>query len=227
MKIRTIAFSVLAAAVCAAQGVKPRPQATDYPVQTSQDGTAIGAALVPPAEVRSAFVTDLNRGYAVVEIALYPKGGRMVDVNTDDFLLRVVGTKETSRPVRPKAVAAVLQRTAPTERNIDLYPTVGIGYESGGYDPMTGRRGGGVVTSTGVGVGVGSTKPAATDQDRKTMETELTEKGLPEGKTARAVAGYLYFPMRAKKRAVAYEIEYQGGSGTAVLPLGEAASRTR
>ena len=39
------------------------------------------------------------------------------------------------------------------------------------------------------------------------METELSEKGLPEGATAAPVAGFLYFPISRTKRAT-YQLEY-------------------
>jgi hypothetical protein len=43
------------------------------------------------------------------------------------------------------------------------------------------------------------------------MEQELADKALPEGKTTRAVAGYLYFPKpTARQRNAAYEITWYG-----------------
>ena len=43
------------------------------------------------------------------------------------------------------------------------------------------------------------------------MEQELADKALPEGKTTRAVAGYLYFPKTtAKQRNASYEITWYG-----------------
>ena len=47
-----------------------------------------------------------------------------------------------------------------------------------------------------------------------TMGQELEDKALPEGKTERAVAGYLYFPMTtAKRKNVAYELMYYAAGG--------------
>ena len=43
------------------------------------------------------------------------------------------------------------------------------------------------------------------------MEQELADKALPEGKTIRTVAGYLYFPKpTAKQKNPAYEITWYG-----------------
>ena len=107
----------------------------------------------------------------------------------------------------------------PSLQRRKLYPSAGVGYESGpSYDPVYGtRRGGGVGTSVGVGVGVGDSRPAATDRDRKTMELELGEQQLPEQVVTKPVAGYLYFPLPTKKKGVAYELEYNGPAGKLVL----------
>jgi hypothetical protein len=112
-------------------------------------------------------------------------------------------------------VASALQKTAPNQSDVTVYPTVGVGYESGPrtYDPVTGgTRGGGWRTAVGVGVGVGSTRPASTEPDRRTMETELSEKGLPEGAFSKPIAGYLYFPLAPAKKS-SYELEYDSPAG--------------
>ena len=67
--------------------------------------------------------------------------------------------------------------------------------------------------------------PASTGADRRTMETELAEKGLPEGPAERAVAGYLYFPFPGKKHDVAYDLEYRVNGERFLLPLGKYASK--
>ncbi|MCP5113527.1 MAG: hypothetical protein GY953_22055, partial [bacterium] len=114
----------------------------------------------------------------------------------------------------PEAIAAGLQRQdQPTDREVTIHPTVGVGYESGDrYDPTYGRRRGGWTTSVGVGVGVGNAPPvASTPADHETMEIELHEKGLPEGVTTKPVAGYLYFPAPKRyRRTVPWTLEYNG-----------------
>jgi hypothetical protein len=97
-----------------------------------------------------------------------------------------------------------------------LYPTADVGVVSG-------PNGHAVYTGAGVGVGIGDQgqppRPGSTDRDRMTMGQELEDKALPEGKTERAVAGYLYFPMATTKRKnVAYELMYYAaGSKLRVL----------
>jgi len=218
------AFVTLAAVAWAADppGVKPKLAASDYPSHAAADSAGIGARLLTPAQVRASFSTDLNRAYLVVEIAVYPKDGTQLDLGPGDFMLRVAGTDISARPAAPRTVASVLQKSAARDRDIALYPTAGVGYESGGgYDPVYGGRRGGWSTSTGVGVGVGSPRPASTDADRKTMELELGDQQLPEKMIAAPVAGYLYFPLEERKKGTKYVLEYQGGAGKANLPLAQ------
>lgn len=170
-------------------------------------------------QVRSTFVSDIDRGYVVIEVGIFPEKGQRVDVSASDFVLRGKDTKTQARAATPAEIARILQKTAPTERSIDVYPTVGVGYESGrGYDSMTGSRRGGVYTSTGVGVGVGSSRPVSTDADRKTMEQELTEKSLPEGEAAAPACGYLYFPLNPKRKGP-LELEYRGLNQRVLIEL--------
>ena len=205
------------------QGIKPRADMADYPARVERGGIAIGAALLSPDQVRHTFASDLNRGYVVVEVAIQPKTGSVLEVLADDFTLRIAGAEATARPASPRAIAAILQKDAAKQSDVAVYPHVGIGYESGSaYDPVTGtRRARGVNTSVGVGVGVGAGGPrsASTDQDRRTMELELSEKGLPEGPTSKAVASYLYFPLAAKKKGVTYELDYRGDGSKITLRL--------
>ncbi|MDT8068633.1 MAG: hypothetical protein ROO76_10770 [Terriglobia bacterium] len=48
-----------------------------------------------------------------------------------------------------------------------------------------------------------------TEADRKTMETELRDKSLPQGEVSQPVSGYLHFPVATGKK-VQYELEYTG-----------------
>ena len=57
--------------------------------------------------------------------------------------------------------------------------------------------------------------------DRKVVETELDEKGLPEGAVMTPVAGYLYFPLAKKAKNARYELEYVLNGNKVVLRLAE------
>lgn len=210
--MKFVIMVLLAAGAASAEvpGIRPRADLSDYRAHSQQDGITIAADVMDAEQARHAFATDVHNGYIVVEVAVYPESGRQpMDLSAMDFTLRLKGYPSPIRPVSARTIAAVLQRKSSPKTNpsdIALYPTVGIGYESGGYDPVYGdRRRGGWRTAAGVGVGAGASgngvpAPASTDRDRKTMQTELEDKALPEGPASKAVAGYLYFPIPAKKK---------------------------
>lgn len=218
-----------AAVVCAAslaiagpKGTVPRTSADRYAAHTVRDGVGIGIVLLSPEQARKEFVSDVNRCCVVAEIALYPAKDKALDVSLNDFVLRVKDPETSAKPASAKVVAARLQKKAGSDRDITVSPTVGVGYESAGYDPVTGRQGGGGMTRTaGVMVGIGGSgpQPASTDKDRSVMETELSEKGLPEGSASAPVSGYVYFPVARKKDAV-LELEYalKGSKVVVALP---------
>jgi hypothetical protein len=54
--------------------------------------------------------------------------------------------------------------------------------------------------------------PGSTPQDRMTLESQLSDKALPQGRFSEPVAGFLYFPVKAikKKSNGAYEMNYLG-----------------
>lgn len=210
----------------APKGTVPRATADRYPAHTEQGGVGIGVIRLTRDEVHNAFASDVNKCCIVVEVALYPPKDSTVSVALKDFVLRVAGTDVAARPSEAKVLAAKLQKKAtPQDRDVTISPNVGVGYDSGGYyDPVTGqRRAGGVYTSTGVGVGIGGSRPqpGSTDVDRHTMELELGEKGLPEGETASPVAGYLYFalPQQKDKKTIKHELEYNLNGNKVVLTL--------
>jgi len=223
------------AAVCAGTlamassiGTVPRSTATQYPAHTVSDQVAIGAVKLNEQAVRKIFSSDLNRCCIVVELAIFPTKDHPAKISLGDFSLRIANTDTAVRPSGAKVVASSLQRKAGSDHNVTVSPQFGVGYESGTYnDPNNhgpynnGRqqRSSGVYTSSGVGVGIGSNQSGSTREDLVSMETELSEKGLPEGTATAPVAGHLYFPI-SKKKNVKYQIEYtmDGQKMTVALP---------
>lgn len=213
-------------------GIRPRGNSTDYPAHQSAKGVTIAAAAIAPEQVAKLFATDLNRGgYLVIEVAVYPEAGGAggeTDILSRDFVLRIGSDPTIVRPVSGLAIAAALQRkNTPKPRqpgDVTLYPSATIGYESGTYN---GQRHSGVYTAAGVGVGIGDPgpmgppRPASTDQDRSTMQQELEDKGLPEGKATQAVAGYLYFPRppSAKHSRSTCHLTYYAAEGQVSLAI--------
>ena len=218
--LATVALLVFAWA--APQGTAPRSSASDYPAHVQKDGVALGAKLLSSAEVRKTFVSDANHCCVVVEVAVFPKAGENLAVSLDDITLRVAGTDIAAKPSSATVVSAALQKDAQRQRDVTVAPAVTVGYQSGtAYDPATGTvRGGGVYTGAGVGVGVGQrgNQTGASEKDRSVMETELREKGLPEGEGAKPVAGYLYFQVPKGKNAK-YELQYKLNGNTVLMNL--------
>lgn len=211
-----------ASAFAAPKGTVPRASAEKYALHASQDGVGIGVVLLSPEQARKQFVSDLNRCCVVVEIALYPEKDQPVAVSLNDFAISPVASESATKPASAKVVASTLQKKAADTRDISVYPSVGVGYGSGGYDPVTGTRTpGGTYKQVGVGVGIGGGgQPASTDKDRATMETELSEKGLPEGSAAAPVAGYVYFPI-TRKKGTALQLSYAVNGQKIVLRLSQ------
>src|SRR5262245_5124754 len=143
-----------AVAVDAPRGTVPKAAANQYRANAAQDGITIGATLLNAKEVGQAFSTQVNDCCLVVEVALYPQKDSLVEVSLNDFALRVVGRDIAARPSSAAVVAGKLHRQAEHEesgRDVTISPAGGVGYESGGIDPVTGqRRPGGVVTTAGV-----------------------------------------------------------------------------
>jgi len=230
IKSLALLFICLICAALAAQspkGTVPRASADKYPAHAEQSRASIGALLLSRKDARKVFITNVEECCVVVEFALFPKGAH-VNVSMDDFVLRVKGSDVGIRPSTAELIAADLVEITPRDRTTQtgVETHSGIGYEHGGYDPATGqRRPSGVVYSSGAGVGVGvggKTTPGNTETiryDRSAMEQELSGKGLPMGEASAPVSGYLYFPVPAKDRKNARQLEYTTNNEKIVLNL--------
>ena len=189
-------------ASAAPKGTVPRSSADKYALHAVREKFSIGVVTLSPEQARKQFVSDVNRCCVVVEVALYPSKDGKLDVSLNDLVLRQNNSEVGEKPASAKVISSKLQKKAEATRDISVYPSVGVGYGNGGYDPATGTRApGGTYKQVGVGVGIGGSGPQAgsTDKDRAAMETELSEKGLPEGAASAPVSGYIYFPVARKK----------------------------
>ena len=200
----------------------PRASADAYPAWKAEAEYSIGAKLLTKTQIQNSFVTPLAGRYVVVEVGFYPANGKVVSLERSAFALHSSDSKYSVNPADPEEIASILQKRPPSSRDVILYPTANIGYESYPvYDGTGTHRISGPVYGAGVGVGVGSTNPTATtDSDRTTMETELRDKELKAGEVAKPVAGYLYFPLSSKEKAT-YQLEYRGTDAVSNLPLSE------
>jgi hypothetical protein len=233
--MKRIFLPMLAAALLLATdhpGVRPRGAAKDYPAYDSADGITIAAAVVPAGKVHHQLSREMVKaGYTVLEIAVYPGPGKSVNVSCDNFSMAVGSTQDLARAETPEVVASAIdsdkrmkEPKIPPPVQVHGEETIGAS-TGGGRDPLTGRRyPGSVYTESGVGVGVGDPRGAGPPPDNpgmggaspQSVYDKLEQKALPEGKTTKAVAGYVYFPKVSPQFANStepYHITYQGPTG--------------
>jgi hypothetical protein len=226
-----------------APGIRPRADAKSYPTHWENADFSIGVVLLAPEQVKKMFKADLNHGYVVIEVGIFPSSGKDVDLYPTDFTLSV-GEKSTAlRPVSADTIAEVLagKQEPPRVRGPhDINTSAGVSIGRASYpDPVTGRRRSETVTETDAGVGIGepapgscrgydcdSTSPVPPTSQRSPTQTanvisqDLWEKSLPDGKTVHAVAGYLYFPKPSRKaKNASWELRYENADGKTRLPL--------
>jgi len=226
-------------------GVRPRGAPKDYPAHGSAAGFTIAASVVPAGKVKHQLSPNLVKaGYTVLEVAVYPDPGKEVDVFPGDFTMRIGSNPNVANAESPAMVVRSIEAGKRVDdpqipARVQVHGEETIGVSTGGRDPATGRR---YPTSvyTGTGVGVGAGNPGAGDPSPAdpryppgdprnpdvtggappqatpwTLGDKLAEKALPQGRTVRAVAGYLYFP-EVSPRLVnsndAYYLDYAGSN---------------
>ena len=221
---RTCIFLVLLSSLALAQNPPaPRASASDYQASKVEAQYAVGAKLLSKTQIQNSFATPLAGHYVVVEVGFYPADGKTIDLERSNFTLAATSDSKASvAPATPEEIATILQKRPASSRDVTLYPEAHVGYESYPvYNGTSVKQVGGPVVGAGTGVGVGRNPSAATtDSDRKTMETELSDKELKNGEASAPVAGYLYFPVTGKEKGN-YELQYRGGDATTRLTLSE------
>jgi len=212
----------------AGDGISPRATAEDYPAHTVSGKVTIGAALIPPAQVKKLFGEDLDkRGYVVFEIGMFPAADSEVEISADDFKLRQGKDSSVTRAATPHMVAGDVQhpQTQPDAKlpgNVHVYTEDTIGVYSG----SNGQHG--VYTDTRATV-TNHPPPPAPPSTRNTgndgLEQRLEDKSLPDIRTKRDVAGYVYFPKPSNDKKADYELLYFGLDGQVSLKLSPPASK--
>jgi hypothetical protein len=222
--MRPLVLLTLAATLLAQTGVRPRDAAADYAARASGNSATVGATILTPDQAKKLFAVDLHKlGYTVVEVAVYPE--RDVEVAARDFLLKVGTDGNTVRPATPAAIAGRIDRKSDSSKppkipeRVQVHGSETIGYETGPYHR-------GVYTDSRVGVGVGAPQPAppppphsskGKDTDALSVQVDLENQALPEGRFSKPVAGYLYFPVTLKKTTV--ELTWYGADAQVRLPM--------
>lgn len=211
---------VIASVAQQPKGIKPRSAPENYPAVNIQPNLTVGTLRLSDSQIRKTFVASLGRKYIVLEVGAFPKSE--VLLSPQDFLLVVREQKDEIRAANPDTIAGQLAKEeAKGNKDVSVSPVVGVTYGSGSdpYGPSYGGRGWG--TTTGVAVqrgGGGQRDPKTIEADRKTMAAELKDKQLPDGSTAKPVAGYVYFPVPDNPK-VTLALEYRGPAGNFTIPL--------
>jgi len=162
----------------------------------------IAAERLKPDRVAKTFSSEIDRDYMVIEVAVYPQNGAIIDVQWFDFALRFAGQQET-RPDTPEEASVPLRERPGIKGPVEVTSETGV-IVTTQKDPVTGRRSTRAGTYEGIGVAVGNPQPnplppASRGPDPRVLQDKLQEKALPQGKTGKAIAGYLYFPKPPKK----------------------------
>jgi len=177
-------------------GVPPRPKPSDYPVHENAKADTLAAVIVPADQIRKMFSAEVAKGYLVVEVAVYPADGHSFDVDLLDFALKVGG--QVIHAEKPRDVAIPWPEKGATIGNRGPAVSTETGViVARGTDPVTGRPRTGVGTWEDVGVSNTPRRddpPPAPKPDQSALEDKIRAKALPEGRTTKPVAGYLYFP---------------------------------
>jgi hypothetical protein len=221
-------FGVALFLLAGSPGIRPRASVADYPAHQAASSFTVGAAVIPPGDVKKIFAADLNAGgYIVIEAGVFPLPGKDVDLSPGDFMLLTDAGRVATRPVDAGDIAAVIgrgHRASPSSAPSGVYTTTGVAVSHGSaVDPATGRRISGTVVEVDAGVG-GGTPPvnypvSQAGPNLAALEQELWAKSLPDGRTAVAVAGYLYFPKSSGKTNGAWELTMDGAAGRVKLTL--------
>ena len=199
--------------------IPPRNSAADYTVSGKSASVEIGVVCVPAAQVKKLLGEDLEkRGFVTFEIGLFPAGANRVDVSPDDFKLRQGKDPSFLRSAPPGLVAETIYPTRNKEPKIDgnvsVQTTEAIYSSRAGTGRMTG-------VAVAVGKDPNAPQPPASPSAGKNADLVLllTESQLPEEKTLRPVAGYVFFPKPPGGKNADFELIYLGMDGQISLKL--------
>jgi len=225
MKFRpgSLSFLLALSIAFAGDGIPPRGSAEDYTAHEVSGKIAIGAAYVTPAQVRKIFGEDLDkRGYVVFEVGMFPNGDADVDLSPDDFKLRQGSESAVTRAATPHMVASDAHpQSSPDNADVPNKVHVYTADTIGVYRGPNGQRG--VYTDTSATVtNYPPPQPRpmpgqASNNDK--LEQVIEDKSLPDIKTKRAVAGYVFFPKPSKDKHADFELIYFGIDGQVSLKL--------
>lgn len=185
-------------------GTTPRSKPSDYPAHQKVKTAELAAVILTPDEVKKIFSSEVARAYMIVEVAVYPADSEKFDVDLLDYSLKIGG--QLTHADKPDNVMIPWGNSSrvPTLGNNGPTVTEDTGViVAHGTDPTTGRPRTEVGTWQDVGVSNyprPADPPPARKPDQTALYNRIAGRALPQGATAKPVAGYLYFPQYGKKR---------------------------
>jgi len=202
---------VLLTGAAFAQGTTPKEKPEDYPVHAQTRSATLGGEFMVhsfSAGEQSYFV----KGFLVVEVALYPPKGRMVDTHSGNFILRINGHKQEVLPQPPSVVAAAVAHPEWNSQS-RVEGDAGIGPTS----VSVGRPRPAEVPGMPI-PGQPSAPPQAPrdnpsglpPRERVKPQQVVLDTALPEGEHRGPVSGFLYFAWAGKASSIkSLELRYE------------------
>jgi hypothetical protein len=156
--------------------------------KASDSSVEVAATFFDAAAVQQATGSDFKDTYTVIEVTVTPKGDKLLELQPDDFLLRVTSDADSSGPMAASQV-------------------YGAG---GGLVLHSGRETIGITRTDPGYNGVSIVKGSSTAS--KEQIDALQSKMLPAKSISRPVTGLLFFPL-AKKKPHSLDLVYTSPVG--------------
>jgi hypothetical protein len=222
---RIACFCFITVILAGDTGTSIRPNASDYDAHQTIREAAIGASILPAAQVARVFSSAVSKKYTVVEIAVYPQSSRGFDVVALDFALKT-GPDDRIYAITPEQVAWQGKRAPdssnPSSNGVHVVTEAGIAIGTR-TNPATGRTDHGVAAYGGVEVDnrPQSNPPPKSGSNDSTyiLEGKLRGLQLQEGQTSRPISGYLYFAGPKKQKTTSLVLEYSRSGERVLLSL--------
>lgn len=210
MRTLLLCLSLLGAVF--AQGTPPKEKPEDYPVHAQARSAGLGAEFMVHS-FSSGEQTYLVRHYLVVEVALFPPKGQVVDVHSGNFMIRINGKKQELLPQPPSLVASAVAHP-----DWEDSPRVQADAGAGPAGVSLGRPR--QVQIPGMPIpGQQGPQPTQVPRDnpsglppRDPVKPELIvlETALPQGEHRGPVSGFLYFAYSRKTSSIrSLELRYE------------------
>lgn len=142
--------------------------------KASDASVEISAVFLDAAGTKEATGSDFDKAYTVIQVTVTPRGAKSLDLQPDDFLLRVNSDSDSSGPLSASQV-----------------------YGSGGGLVLHSTKSTIGIIPTDVGYSGVTAAPATSGANPDTVKA-LQGKLLQAGKTSSPASGLLFFPISKK-----------------------------